>query len=142
MEQATEFDIKKRAMLEALAQSMGVVQTAAKMAGLDRTTHYVWMKKDEAYAVAVAELRNIALDFAESKLLEKINGVVVETKDGKNIYSAPPDTTAIIFFLKTIGKDRGYVERIEQNLTLPKSTINIEIIGEEPEIDFKPSSDA
>jgi len=138
MKNSTEFNIKKRTMLEALATSMGVVQTAAAKAGLDRSTHYVWMNSDPAYAEAVKELRNIALDFAESKLLEKINGIVAETKDGKNIYSLPPDTTAIIFFLKTIGKDRGYVERSELNLSAPKSNITIEVVGEEPNEEFTP----
>ena len=41
------------------------------------------------------------LDFAESKLVEHIN-------DG--------DITSLIFFLKTKGKKRGYVERSEYDV--------------------------
>ena len=95
---STDFDIRKKAMIEALEKSLGVVTTAAKQAGIDRTTHYVWMKEDEAYKQAVEDISDIALDFAESKLHKQIE---------------KEDTTATIFYLKTKGKKRGYIERQE-----------------------------
>lgn len=88
----------KEAMLLALEKAMGIVSTAGRLAGVARSTHYYWMKEDIDYADKVDELVNVAIDFAESKLHQKIQG---------------GDTTSIIFFLKTKGKDRGYVERIE-----------------------------
>jgi hypothetical protein len=90
--------IRKANMLKALEQSMGIVTTAAKMVGLDRDVHYKWMREDQKYKEAVQSLEGAALDFAESKLLKQIEG---------------GDTTAIIFYLKTKGKGRGYVERQE-----------------------------
>lgn len=90
--------IKKAAMLEALEKSLGVVTTAAKAAGIDRDTHRLWLKDDAEYKAKVEELSDVALDFAESQLHKQIlNGEVTST----------------IFFLKTKGKQRGYVERQE-----------------------------
>ena len=90
--------LKKVAMLEALEKSLGIVTTAAKLAGIDRRTHYEWLATDIEYKTRVEDLRNVELDFAESSLHKRI-------KSG--------DTAATIFFLKTKGKKRGYVEGIE-----------------------------
>ena len=85
-------------MIEALEKSLSVVTTACKQVGINRSTHYEWLKNDEEYAKEVKNLENIVLDFAESQLHEQI-------RDG--------NTTATIFLLKTKGKKRGYVERQE-----------------------------
>ena len=89
---------KKKAMLEALTLSFGVVAHAAKQVGINRTTHYLWMDDDPGYKAAVADLKEYKKDFIESKLIKLIN-------DG--------DTAATIFAAKTQLKDRGYVERSE-----------------------------
>ena len=108
-----EFDSPKKEMLRALEKSLGVVTTAAKATDIDRTTHYVWMKNDDAYREAVISLNDVALDFAESQLHKQIqNGEVTST----------------IFYLKTKGKKRGYIERseIENSHTIKgKPTINL-----------------
>jgi len=88
----------KKAMLEALEQSLGVVTSACKSVGIGRTTHYLWMENDPEYKKAVDDLSNVALDYAESKLHSQIK---------------KENPTAIIFYLKTKGKRRGYVERQE-----------------------------
>jgi len=89
---------RKKAMLDALEKSLGVVTTAAKNVGIERVTHYRWMEADPEYKAAVEELENVALDFAESHLHKQI-------KDGS--------TSATQFLLKTKGKPRGYVEKQE-----------------------------
>lgn len=89
---------KKKALLEALEKSLGVATTACQIAGVDRSTFYKYLKKDLKFAAAVKDIENIALDFAESKLHKQI-------KDG--------NTAATIFYLKTKGRNRGYVERKE-----------------------------
>lgn len=98
----THQDIQKKAMIEALEKSLGVVTTACKSVGIARSTHYEWYASDEDYKKAVDSVADIALDFAESKL-------------HKNIENG--DTTATIFYLKTKGKKRGYIERVEQEIT-------------------------
>jgi hypothetical protein len=91
-------DINKKKVLEQLEKSLGVVTIACKNAGVDRSQFYVWLQKDKEFADSVAELDNVALDFAESQLHKQI-------KDGV------PSST--IFYLKTRGKKRGYIERQE-----------------------------
>jgi hypothetical protein len=91
-------DDTKQRLLEALEASLGVVTTACKKAGVGRTIFYNYLATDVEFRRAVQDVQNVAIDFAESKLHELImNG------------SAP----ATIFYLKTKGRDRGYVERHE-----------------------------
>ena len=105
----------KRAMLDALEKSLGVVTAACKAVGIGRTTHYLWMQEDAEYKAAVDGLSDVALDFAESKLHKQI-------KDG--------NSTATIFFLKTKGKKRGYIERQEVEVASGKM-FQIEVLGED-----------
>jgi hypothetical protein len=102
-----------------------VVETACQKAGVGRRTHYDWLKKDEKYAAAVAEVDDVAIDFGESQLYKLMRGYTLpDTKVFLNSYSKQPivvpitkhigtDASAVIFFLKTRGKKRGYVERSE-----------------------------
>tara|TARA_R100000664_G_C2742733_1_gene130950 strand:+ start:691 stop:1056 length:366 start_codon:yes stop_codon:yes gene_type:complete len=116
-----ELQLKKKAMLIALEQNLGVVTSACRTAGVGRTTFYKWLKQDKQFNEAVKELDNVSLDYAESKLLENIRA----NKE-----------TSIIFYLKTKGKKRGYSERSELDITTDGDKINevkIEII--------KPKSD-
>lgn len=85
-------------MIDALEKSLGVVTSACKSVGIDRGTHYNWMNNDEDYRRAVEDISEVALDFAESQLHKQI-------RDG--------NTTATIFYLKTKGKKRDYIERTE-----------------------------
>lgn len=99
----------KKAIIEALEKSLGVVTTACKQVGVGRTTFYEYLNKDENFANEVNDIQNIALDFAESQLHKQI-------QDG--------NTSATIFYLKTKGKKRGYIERSEiQHDGIVKSTI-------------------
>ena len=91
-------DQHKKAMLLALEKSLGVVTTACKNAGIGRTQFYAWLKSDKEFYEAVKDIENIAIDFAESQLHHQIQG---------------GNTSATIFYLKTKGRNRGYVERQE-----------------------------
>ena len=115
VKEATSTTTKKNAFLEALRKSLGVISTACEAAGISRQTFYNWKRDDEDFSQEVEDISETAVDFAESKLLEKINGVTMgKIVDGqKVIYETAPSDTAIIFFLKTRGKSRGYIERQE-----------------------------
>lgn len=111
----TNTDITKKAMLEALEKSLGIVTAACKAVDISRETHYRWLREDADYKAAVDSLTDVALDFAESQLHKQI-------KDG--------NSTATIFFLKTKGKKRGYVERQEFDVSTGK-TFQVEVLGED-----------
>jgi hypothetical protein len=95
-------DIHKKSMIEALEKSLGVVTTACKSVGIARSTHYKWYETDDEYKSAVDDIADIALDFVETQLHKQI---------------AEKDTVATIFYLKTKGKKRGYIERTGHDVT-------------------------
>jgi hypothetical protein len=68
--------------------------------GIARSTYYLWLNNDEEFKNEIENIepKELFIDFVTSKLVEKIN-------EG--------DKTSIIFALKTIGKERGWVERQE-----------------------------
>jgi len=92
------FNNKKRAFIEALEANLGIVTKAAAAVGMSREIHYYWLKNDAGYREAVDNVDDMVLDFAESKLHNLI---------------AKGDTAATIFYMKTKGKKRGYIERQE-----------------------------
>ena len=100
---ATNSDTNKKAMIKALHDTVGVVSPACEAVGIHRSTHYRWLEEDEEYRKEVESVQEFQLDFVESKLFENIS---------KN------DTTATIFYLKTRGRKRGYIEKqdIDQNI--------------------------
>ena len=99
--------IVKKNLLEALEQSLGIVTTACKIVGCARYTFYKYYKDDQDFRASVDELENLTLDFVESKLHKQIEN---------------DNTTATIFYLKTKGKKRGYIERKEVEMTAEVST--------------------
>lgn len=103
----------KDAMLFALERARGIVSPACRHAGISRDTHYRWLREDEQYRIDVEDMKNVAHDFVESKLLQLINGVAVMGSDGKTVYQKPPDNASVIFYLKTQCKHRGYIERAD-----------------------------
>lgn len=120
MANLTKTDITKKAMIEALEKSLGIVTTACKSVDIARQTHYEWMREDPEYKDKVDSIIDIAIDFAESQLNQLIQGarhqVVTNKGDIVEIKDAP-NPTSIIFFLKTKGKKRGYVETTETIVT-------------------------
>jgi len=86
----------KKELLSALRNSLGVVSTACEKLGISRTTYYKYYNEDRSFKEQVDNIGEATIDFAESKLFELI-------KSG--------NVTATIFFLKTKGKKRGYIEK-------------------------------
>ena len=110
MSRSNKIQQTKKALLKALEKSMGIVTNACKIVGVDRTTFYRYYKEDEEFKEAVDSMDDYVLDFAESKLLENI-------KDKKE--------TSIIFYLKTKGRKRGYIEKKDVDVTTNGKEVNI-----------------
>ena len=85
-------------MARALTAAGGLVTSAAKRLGCAPKTVYRYIERFPALKDVLGEARESSVDLAESKLMEAINA---------------GNLTAIIFFLKTQGKSRGYSERSE-----------------------------
>lgn len=122
--------IKKAAMYEALTNNLGNVTKSAEQIGIHRQTHYDWINDDPEYKAAVDSLKNVALDFAEEQLRKLMEGAERQalTHDGEVVtIKDAPNTSAVIFYLKTQGKQRGYIER--QELSTEIKSINITIDG-------------
>ena len=99
---STQTDIRKKAFIDALEKSLGVVTIACRTIGIHRSTFYDWINNDPQFKSMVDDINEITLDFAESELHKQI-------RDGS--------TAATIFYLKTKGKKRGYIERSDINMT-------------------------
>ena len=120
-------DINKKLMLEALVNNLGIVSKSCEAINISRDTHYRWLKDDKEYCESVSAISERSIDFAEGQLFNLMMGAkkqvvtnqgnIVEIKDA-------PNATAIIFYLKTKGKNRGYIERIETELSVAESISN------------------
>ena len=93
---------KRKLVLVELEKSLGIVTVACKNANCSRTEFYKWYNEIEDFKKEVDNITEQTIDFAENSLLKQI-------KAG--------DTTATIFYLKTKGRSRGYVEKVDVNNT-------------------------
>ena len=105
--------LKKENLLKALEKSLGIVSTACVSIGISRTTYYKYYNEDKEFKQSVDSIGDIALDCAESQLFELIKE--------KNV-------TAIIFYLKTKGKKRGYVEKLQAGDQKQPNAIEIHFV--------------
>ena len=88
----------KKALILAMIDSLGNVTAACQKTDLSRETYYGYINDDPEFKATIEDIPEIRLDFVENKLNKLIK------KD---------HPAAIIFFLKTKGKGRGYIERTE-----------------------------
>lgn len=86
---------------KAIEDSGGIMQKIAERLGCEWHTAQAYVNKYEETKLSYQNETESVLDLAESKLIENIQ---------------ENDNTAIIFYLKTKGKNRGYIERLETEL--------------------------
>jgi len=85
-------------VVAALNETKGLPAVAAEKLGCTVSTIYNYAKRYETVRAALTHQKEKRLDIAEGQLWSLINA---------------GNITAIIFYLKTQGKHRGYVERQE-----------------------------
>lgn len=85
-------------IIRAIEGSGGIISTVAERLQCDRSTVYRHRDRYPSVRRALEDERARILDRAERKLEEAVEA---------------GNLTAIIFTLKTLGKERGYVERVQ-----------------------------
>ena len=88
---------------KALKASGGLITHAARKLGVTQPAVSQRVKSSEFLQAVIQEITESTLDLAESQLMEKI-------REGH--------IAAIIFYLKTKGRDRGFSERMEINANI------------------------
>lgn len=89
---------KKQDILDAIIDSAGNISLVARRVGCSRRTMENYKEQDEDYRLALEEARETFKDAAINKLQQAV-------MEG--------NLTAIIFYLKTQAKDRGFIEKQE-----------------------------
>jgi hypothetical protein len=112
----------KESLLKAIKQNRGIVTNICKSLDMARQSFYERLDNDIELQEALEDAREEVLDLGESKLIELV-------QEG--------NAQAVFFMLKTIGKNRGYIEK--QEVEQLNRTINIieipKIDALEPTID-------
>ena len=91
-------DKKKEVVLDLLKKNLGNITDTCEKAGIDRTTYYLWLNKDEKFKQAIENL-----DFDEMKVDIAELGMIGLAKE-KNFQACK-------FILEKKGMKRGYLER-------------------------------
>ena len=87
-------------------RNAGIVTLTARALNVDPSTVLRWRKKSIKVEAMFRQVREMNLDLCESKILQAINA-------GR--------TAEIIFYLKCMGKARGWVERAEVEQVVPSN---------------------
>ena len=106
-------EIKKESFLSILLNNEGNISQSCIKSSISRSSVYKWINEDDDFKDRVQQVGEELLDMVESELIQKI-------KEGH--------LTAIIFYLKTKGQRRGYIEKqyINQTQSFQNDTLIVE----------------
>lgn len=110
----------KEKFLDNYKLSLGNISISCEASGISRQTYYNWMKSDPEFKQECRDIEERNLDLAEMKLLNAI-------REGK--------TAELLFYLKTKGKHRGYVERQEITGAEGQKLFEVRIIDTAEQLD-------
>lgn len=99
---STMAKVTKAATLKAISKCAGIVSTVAKKLRVDWHTAKKYIEEWEETRIAFQSEKEGVTDLAESELIKAI-------KAG--------ESWAVKYYLSTIGKERGYTEKLEQDIT-------------------------
>ena len=104
---------------DAILASGGMVTHVARRLGMSTTMVKNLFLKYKSLGSMFSEYKEAILDEVEMHLIKKIRS------------GDKGDTLAMIFYLKCIGKERGYIDRVVNNDAGKKSPVKLTIIGAE-----------
>lgn len=119
--------LSHKRVIAALESSAGIVSAAAIKLGVTARTVRNYVARHEAIAEALDQIKQDNLDLAETKLLTNL-------RDG--------NMTAIIFYLKTQGRDRGYNEKLDLGGSLGVQTGVVERVPTQDADDWETQASA
>lgn len=93
----------KKKFLEIFKEKLGNISVSCRAYGINRQTFYNWYATDPDFKAAADDVKEVRMDFIENALMQRINA---------------GDTAAIIWASKTICRSRGYVERVESDVSV------------------------
>jgi len=109
---------KQQTFIKLLHDAFGNVSSVCRQLKMSRQTYYDWMKEDEEFKLEVDSISEYIVDSVEKELYKQI-------KDGS--------AASTIFYLKTKGKHRGYVEKQEIDHTSKGESVAPQINIVKPE---------
>ena len=102
--------------LVAYEKALGVMKPACDSVGIHRKTIWTWRQKYPEFDERCRECEEVAVDFVEAKLYKLIDkGAEAST----------------IFYLKTKGKHRGYVEKQEIDMSAEVKGVTVNVTSQE-----------
>jgi hypothetical protein len=101
---------KPAQIIAAIEHTRGMVYLAAERLGCEADTVYNYAKRYASVREAIARHRGRTTDIAELKLYQAITA---------------GDAWAVQFYLKTQGRDRGYVEKIDVTIQVQQAVAKV-----------------
>jgi hypothetical protein len=93
---------RKSEFLKALDENIGIATTVCIKHGITRDTYYRWLRSDPDFAEKVQAIKDRGVDFAEDMLMSKV---------------VAGDLQAVMFFLRSQGKHRGWNDKVDINVS-------------------------
>lgn len=117
---------KRTIFLEAFAQ-LGTISHAAEVAGINRSTHYLWMEQDPDYRAAYREAEQKAIEALEREARRRaIEGVEEPVYHQGRVVGGVQkySDTLLIFLLKGARPDK-YRERVDLTVDIRREAERI-----------------
>lgn len=102
--------VSQKALLKAIPGTAGVISEICRRVGIARNTFYARLESDAKVAAAYEDERETVLDMGEGRLFEAVNN---------------GESWAIMFLLSRKGKERGYSERVENDVKFTGGVLRV-----------------
>lgn len=107
---------RKLTLLKALSKTYGIASEACKNTDISLDTYYMWFNKDPDFKAQVLLIRDVNLDICEKVVYDAVSNADVDTAK---------------WVLRYRGKERGYSEKISQDINITDNTIRFKFGNDE-----------